>query len=129
MKRLGALGAYFEAHPVAALVTSSIAMEANLVLGRYSGSCRRKPRTGKSPELREKIQAGFADPGTFYDARITASDSSEIRLKPHRDLYSIALHTLGVPPERFHRVVGFEDSESGTIAIRAADSSLLRPPS
>jgi beta-phosphoglucomutase-like phosphatase (HAD superfamily) len=73
-----------------------------------------------SPELRGQIQQRFSDPARFYDAFVTASDSSEIRLKPHRDLYSIALHTLGVPPERFHRVAGFEDSESGVIAIRAA---------
>jgi beta-phosphoglucomutase-like phosphatase (HAD superfamily) len=51
---------------------------------------------------------------------ITASDSSEIRLKPHRDLYSIALHRIGLGPEEFDQVIGFEDSESGTIAIRAA---------
>lgn len=122
MKRLGALGAYFQAHPVKlALVTSSIATEANLVLGEVFRVLQAETADWEvSPGLRERIQAGFADPATFYDARITASDSSEIRLKPHRDLYSIALHTLGVPPERFHRVAGFEDSESGTIAIRAA---------
>ena len=51
---------------------------------------------------------------------MTASDSSEIRLKPHRDLYSLALHGMGVPPDQYDRVAGFEDSESGVIAIRAA---------
>jgi beta-phosphoglucomutase-like phosphatase (HAD superfamily) len=55
-----------------------------------------------------------------YDAFITASDSTEIRLKPHRDLYSIALHQMNVPVKDFGNVIGFEDSESGTIAIRAA---------
>lgn len=122
MERLGALGAYFQAHPVKlALVTSSIATEANLVLGEVFRVLTSEAADWEIPApLREMAQQGFADPATFYDACITASDSSEIRLKPHRDLYSIALHTLGVPPERFHRVAGFEDSESGTIAIRAA---------
>ena len=55
---------------------------------------------------------------------ITASDSNEIRLKPHRDLYSIALHKLGVPKNKFKHVIGFEDSESGSIAIRAAGIGL-----
>ena len=70
------------------------------------------------------VAEAFADPLVFYDAVITATDSSEIRLKPHRDLYSIALHELGVYPEDFDRVAGFEDSESGTIAIRAAGIGL-----
>ena len=56
----------------------------------------------------------------YYDGFVTASDSNEIRLKPHRDLYSIALHKLAVPKNDFNKVIGFEDSESGTIAIRAA---------
>jgi beta-phosphoglucomutase-like phosphatase (HAD superfamily) len=75
-------------------------------------------------ERRDFLLERFRHPDRVYDARITASDSSEIRLKPHRDLYAIALHALGVLPEAFHRVIGFEDSESGTIAIRAAGISL-----
>lgn len=122
MRRLGPLGAYFKKHPVKlALVTSSIATEANLVLREVFRVIVAEIRDWELPEsMRETLSERFADPAAFYDARITASDSSEIRLKPHRDLYSIALHTLGVPPERFHRVAGFEDSESGVIAIRAA---------
>lgn len=122
MRRLGALGEHFKGHPVKlALVTSSIATEANLVLREVFRVIVDEIRDWDLPEsMRETLSERFADPAAFYDARITASDSSEIRLKPHRDLYSIALHTLGVPPERFHRVAGFEDSESGVIAIRAA---------
>ncbi|MBN2308457.1 MAG: HAD family phosphatase, partial [Candidatus Hydrogenedentes bacterium] len=71
-------------------------------------------------DKRARIEEGFSTSSAYYDGFITASDSSEIRLKPHRDLYSIALHRMGIPPEAFHQVVGFEDSESGTIAIRAA---------
>jgi hypothetical protein len=122
IRHFAELGAYFKAHPVKmALVTSSIAAEAELVLQEVFRAILTEVSGWEvSAATREKIAAGFAHPETFYDARITASDSSEIRLKPHRDLYAIALHALGVPPERFHRVAGFEDSESGTIAIRAA---------
>ena len=66
----------------------------------------------------------FSDYKNVYDGLVTASDSSEIRLKPHRDLYSIALHQLGIEPKNFKNVIGFEDSESGTIAIRAAGVGL-----
>ncbi len=122
MRRLAGLGAYFKQHPVKlALVTSSIATEANLVLREVFRVIVTEIHDWELPkDTRDSLSERFADPAAFYDARITASDSSEIRLKPHRDLYSIALHALGVPPERFHRVAGFEDSESGVIAIRAA---------
>jgi beta-phosphoglucomutase-like phosphatase (HAD superfamily) len=63
-------------------------------------------------------------PDAYYDAILTASDSSEIRLKPHRDLYSIALHRLGLSPDDFDAVLGLEDSESGLIAIRGAGIGL-----
>ncbi|MFA7692835.1 MAG: hypothetical protein WCX86_08050 [Candidatus Hydrogenedentales bacterium] len=120
------LGRYFQKHPVKlALVTSSIAAEAKIVLKEVFQVIRREIKEWEVSEaLRESLHHTFADPATFYDARITADDSSEIRLKPHRDLYSIALHTLGIPPDRFHRVAGFEDSESGVTAIRTAGISL-----
>ena len=69
---------------------------------------------------KNEILQGFTSPRTYYDTIITASDSSEIRLKPHRDLYSITLGQLGISRESLHRVAGFEDSESGTIAVRAS---------
>lgn len=120
--RLAALGRCFETRPArVALVTSSIAYEADLVLGEVFRVLRGEVPGWPVPEARrEKILAAFASPEAYYDGIITATDSSEIRLKPHRDLYSIAMHELGVNPDDFGRVVGFEDSESGTIAIRAA---------
>jgi len=75
---------------------------------------------GKKALLRLK----FSSYRNVYDGFVTANDSSEIRLKPHRDLYSVALHVLGIPKEQFCRVAGFEDSESGTFAIRAAGIGL-----
>ena len=73
---------------------------------------------------REHLLEKFSSYLNVFDSVITASDSSEIRLKPHRDLYSLALHQLGIPKEDFDKVIGFEDSESGTIAIRAAGIGL-----
>lgn len=122
MSRLFALGAHFAAHPAKlGLVTSSIAAEVEIVLGEVFRVIREEISNWPlSVERRDFLLERFAAPDRVYDARITASDSSEIRLKPHRDLYAVALHTLGIMPEQFHRVAGFEDSESGTIAIRAA---------
>lgn len=116
------LGAYFGRNPVhVGLVTSSIAYEANIVLGEVFRVLQGQIEAWDLPgEKRGWIREQFSDPNRYYDAFITASDSSEIRLKPHRDLYSLALHRLGLLPGQFHQVVGFEDSESGTIAIRAA---------
>lgn len=116
------LGEYFERNPIrTAVVTSSIRYEAEIVLKEVFGILRTESAAWPvSERIREKAQTFFGSPEAYYDAIITASDSSEIRLKPHRDLYSIALHRLGVPVEDFDRTIGFEDSESGTIAIRAA---------
>lgn len=116
------LGQWFEAHPVRiAVVTSSIAYEAHIVLMEVFRTLYDDAATWPiSPARRERVAQGFADHCGFYDAVVTATDSSEIRLKPHRDLYAIALHVLGIAREDYRHVVGFEDSESGTIAIRAA---------
>jgi len=124
--RLRALGRYLEAHPIpVAVVTSSIAYEANIVLGEVFSILRRQVADWKiANEKKDRILPRFESPRVLYDAVITASDSSEIRLKPHRDLYSIALHTMGVSKEDFSSVIGFEDSESGVIAIRAAGVGL-----
>ncbi len=122
IRRLTALGKRFAAAPLRiAVVTSSIRYEADIVLNEVFGVLREQIAAWPiCPEL----AARFTSPVEFYDAFITASDSSEIRLKPHRDLYSIALYTLGIRPADFDKVVGFEDSESGTIAIRAAGVGL-----
>lgn len=116
------LTAMFRDHPSkAAVVTSSIRYEADIVLDELFSVIREQAAdlVGK-----DKAESVFSTPYSFYDAVITASDSSEIRLKPHRDLYSIALHSMGIMPGDFGRVIGFEDSESGTQAIRAAGIGL-----
>jgi beta-phosphoglucomutase-like phosphatase (HAD superfamily) len=119
---LCAIGRWFAANPArVAIVTSSIAYEANIVLTEVFRALSEEASTWPLPsEVRDRIVGGLADHRTFYDMFVTASDSSEIRLKPHRDLYSIALHGMGIPRDDYNRIVGFEDSESGVIAIRAA---------
>jgi beta-phosphoglucomutase-like phosphatase (HAD superfamily) len=119
---LAALGRHFEQHPCrVAVVTSSIRYEARIVLGEVFRVLSNEIAQWPLPAAKvDGLVEKFRDFERYYDAFITASDSSEIRLKPHRDLYSIALHRLGIGPGDFDRVAGFEDSESGTIAIRAA---------
>lgn len=116
------LSKYFERSPLkAAIVTSSIEYEANIVLGEVFSVLREEVKKWNISAARKKtIIKAFANYKSFYDGVVTATDSNEIRLKPHRDLYSIALHKLSVNPVDFDKVIGFEDSESGTIAIRAA---------
>lgn len=121
-KTLQRLGKAFAEHPLkVAVVTSSIRYEADIVLNEVFAILRKQAAELIDSQQAEKI---FSSPRNFYDAFITASDSSEMRLKPHRDLYSIALHAMGIMPEDFSRVIGFEDSESGTQAIRAAGIGL-----
>ncbi len=124
--RLAALGRFLADRPVPiAVVTSSIAYEAEIVLGEVFEILRDQVRDWPlDDEKKEPILAALAAPRQLYDAVVTASDSSEIRLKPHRDLYSIALHAMGLGHEDFPRVIGFEDSESGITAIRASGVGL-----
>ncbi len=124
--RLAQLGERFAASPVpVAVVTSSIAYEAGVVLGEVLGVLRSEVAEWPVREAcREKILARLGSAETFYDTVVTASDSSEIRLKPHRDLYSLALHRIGLGQDDYPCVMGFEDSESGVVAIRAAGVGL-----
>lgn len=116
------LAAYFQKEPAAlALVTSSIFYEADIVIKQVFKAVQKQIAVWPvSDKKRQEIISYFADYHKVYDAFITANDSHEIRLKPHRDLYSIALNTLHISYDDMDKVIGFEDSESGTIAIRAA---------
>lgn len=121
-QKLLALSKKFESNPLkVAVVTSSIYYEANIVLTEVFNVLRDEVSSWDISKNRKKfIIEKFSNYKTFYDAFVTASDSNEIRLKPHRDLYSIALHHLGIESKDFDKVIGLEDSESGTIAIRSA---------
>ncbi len=117
---------HFTNYPMkVAIVTSSIFYEADIVLREvFKIILSKLDKMLPDGDEKNKILNKFKDYKNYYDAVITASDSNEIRLKPHRDLYSIALYKLNVPRNKFNQVVGFEDSESGTIAIRAAGIGL-----
>ena len=121
-KKLLRLSRLFLRSPLkVAVVTSSIQYEADIVLTEVFKVLQSEIKKWDiSPERKKVILKKFSGYKTFYDGFVTASESNEIRLKPHRDLYSIALHKLSLQPDTFHKVIGFEDSESGTIAIRAA---------
>ncbi len=121
-ERISRLSEHFVKNPAkVSIVTSSIFYEADIVMGEVFSVLSAQLRTLPLSDVRKNAIAQKLDHyRNTYDAFITASDSTEIRLKPHRDLYSIALHQLNVPVKEFGNVIGFEDSESGTIAIRAA---------
>lgn len=120
------LGRYLERRPLrVAVVTSSIEYEARIVLSEVFKILYHQAESWDIPsEKKETILEHFVDFNKTYDAFITATDSSEIRLKPHPDLYSLALHRMGIPSEDFDTVIGFEDSESGVRAIRTSGVGL-----
>ncbi len=70
--------------------------------------------------LKDKLRNHLIDYLSVFDGFVTASDSSEARLKPHRDLYSIALHNMSVHKEHYWKCVAIEDTEPGIISARAA---------
>lgn len=103
------------------IVTSSIFYEAEIVLTEVFNVIKKQIATYPLPdETKQFLIDKFSNYNSVYDSIVTASDSNEIRLKPHRDLYSIALHNLHISKNDFINVIGLEDSESGTFAIRAA---------
>ncbi|HDR03694.1 MAG TPA: hypothetical protein ENN84_00410 [Candidatus Marinimicrobia bacterium] len=116
------LSAHFRKNPLKiALVTSSIFWEADIVMRQLFVGIREEIAAWPLGERQIcELQERFSHYEAVYDAFVTASDSHEIRLKPHRDLYSIALRQMGIKPTDFDRVIGFEDSASGIFSIRAA---------
>ncbi len=112
----------FEHRPAKlALVTASIAFEAqtsmDVVLARMCEQVRSWP---VSTPRKERILAEFSDRQQCFDAFITADDACEHRLKPHPDLYSLALARMGVEPGGYARCIGLEDTEPGIVSQRTA---------
>ncbi len=125
-KRLSGLAEYFQAKPaIVGLVTSSIDYEMRIVLKAVFSEISQQIQDWNIDQAhKNELLAKFSDYRQVLDVRVNASASSEGRLKPHRDLYSMALQQLGVPTSEFECVIGFEDSESGVIAMRAAGIGL-----
>lgn len=121
-QKIKKMGTFFQKKPVkVALVTSSIFYEADIIIKEILKVMSDIiEKSNLSNGRKAQIRNSYTDYHHVYDAFVTANDSSEIRLKPHRDLYSIALHKTALLPGDFDKVIGFEDSESGTIAMRAA---------
>lgn len=103
------------------LVTASIAYETHAVVREVFRVMREQVEEWPVSNARKRELAdSFVDYHQVYDAFVTASDSSEARLKPHRDLYSIALYRMSIPREDYCRCVGLEDTEPGIVSLRAA---------
>jgi len=119
---LSRLAEHFRRQPArVALVTASIRYEAEVTMREVLAVAAERVRgwplsKGRRAELAERL----ANPAVVFDALVNASDACEHRLKPHRDLYSLALHELSLPKADYRFCVGLEDTEPGIIALRAA---------
>lgn len=116
------LARHFSGQPAkAALVTASIAFETHATMREV---CRvmsmRVADWSISQAGKDRVLAGLADYRNPFDAFICATDACEHRLKPHRDLYSLALAQMAMPKTDYALCVGLEDTEPGIISLRAA---------
>lgn len=119
---LARLARHFRAHPAKlALVTASIAYEAHVSMKEVMRVVRDEMAVWPlPPEQREQLRARVSDYRSVFDGFVTASDAWEARLKPHRDLYSIAMYQMSIPVECYQQCMAIEDTEPGIIAARAA---------
>ncbi len=121
-ERLKRLAKRFSNSPAKiALVTASIAYEAHSCMKEVFRVLQEQVQSwpvsdSRKAELTEKL----SDYRAVFDGFVTASDSSEARLKPHRDLFSISLYQMSIPNSDYCRCIGLEDTEPGIIALRAA---------
>jgi len=120
--RLRRLAAYFRAHPAKiGLVTASIAYETHAcmheVIRVMAEDVQHWP---VAAEHRDRLAEHLTDYRAVFDGFICATDACEPRLKPHRDLYSLALFQMSVPRRDYAYCMGVEDTEPGVIALRAA---------
>jgi beta-phosphoglucomutase-like phosphatase (HAD superfamily) len=117
-----ALCRHFQRAPVKlALVTASIAFEAQVVMREVIRLIRADVADWPvPPALRRVLRARLRDYRTIFDGFVTATDASEARLKPHRDLYSISVQQMGVARSDIARCMAIEDTEPGILSARAA---------
>ncbi|HOM72735.1 MAG TPA: hypothetical protein PLP86_10870, partial [Armatimonadota bacterium] len=120
--RLVNLAKRFQANPAKlGLATASIAFEAHTVVHEVFKVMQEQIQDWPvSKSKRSELIQRFDDYLAVYDGFVTASDSSEARLKPHRDLYNISLYQMSIPKEDYSRCIGVEDTEPGIISLRAA---------
>ncbi len=120
--RLARLAAHFQRHPTrVALVTASIAYETHASMKEVIRVAARQVQDWPVPAAcRERLGERLADYREVFDGFVCASDACEPRLKPHRDLYALALYQMSIPKNEYRWVVGLEDTEPGVISLRAA---------
>lgn len=120
--RLRELGRRYAGRPARiALVTASIAYETHATVAAIFEVMREQAAAWPvSAGTRERVLGLFSNYRDAYDGFVCATDSSEARLKPHRDLYTIALYQMSVPKDEYRCCVGLEDTEPGIISLRAA---------
>ncbi len=120
--RFARLAARFRRQPAKlALVTASIRYEAEVVMPEVVRLVAQRVRNWPiSAARKDQITAHLEDYHAVFDAFVNASDACEHRLKPHHDLYSLALCQMSVPKSEYRFCVGLEDTEPGIIALRAA---------
>ena len=121
-RRLADLGRRFQRRPARiGLVTASIAYETHATIRAIFEVMREESAEWPLPgEMLSDLDAFFTDYMSAYDGFVCATDASEARLKPHRDLYTIALYQMSIPRKDYCRCVGLEDTEPGIISLRAS---------
>lgn len=108
-----------------ALVTTSLPFEAQTILTEAFLGITEQIDTWKVPANRKEfLKEKFSNYNNVFDSVITYADINEIRPKPHRDLYGIALKKLKIPKDKFDQVIAFEDGENGLVGSRAAGIGL-----
>ena len=120
--RLVRLAEHFQRHPAQfALVTASISYEAHASMKEVIGVTAERVRHWPlAAEHRERVAGRLVEYREVFDGFVNATDACEHRLKPHRDLYSLALQQMSIPKADYRCCVGLEDTEPGIIALRAA---------
>jgi beta-phosphoglucomutase-like phosphatase (HAD superfamily) len=120
------LAAHFRKHPAkTALVTASIFYEAHVCMKEIMHVASLEIENWPIPDnKKQRVLEEFSDYRNVYEGFVTATDASEARLKPHRDLYSIALYQMSVPREQYPNCIVLEDTEPGIISARAAGIGL-----
>lgn len=120
--RLAKLAARFHAQPARiSLVTASIAYETHACMKEVIRLlAERVQHWPVSAAVRDRLAENLADYRAVFDGFVCATDAWEARLKPHRDLYALALFQMSIPKADYPYCVGLEDTEPGCISLRAA---------
>jgi len=103
------------------LVTASIAYETHACMKEVIAVMAQRVQEWPVPAAtKDRLAANLASYLDVFDGFVCATDAWEARLKPHRDLYSLALFQMSIPKADYRYCIGLEDTEPGIIALRAA---------